>query len=226
MNQSKSNLKKLSFNNDFNIKIGVSENINSDEEILDILLKDICNIVRFYAAKNSNLSKNKLKKISNYQDHNVKRGVANNLNSDEKILESLLVCYKINDFSFYDTSEYVRRDAAKNPNLSKNKLKELAYSKDEFIKLGVALNKNSDEEILDILFEDYSYIIRNKAAQNTNLSQNKIKQLLLINDTEIKIGLAINPILDEESLIFLFKEFPEYVLINPNCPDYLKVLLK
>ena len=136
------------------------------------------------------------------------------------------------------------------PICSTDELEDYLYSEDKYIKSAVASNINCTSEMLDDLYSsDYDCDAHFSIASNPNCSNKTINGINNDESTLGRIGLALNVNVNEDAFnnlqyvnsryrklllknpkcsLKVFEESAEdsrflpYILINNNCPDYIK----
>jgi hypothetical protein len=103
-------------------------------------------------------------------------------------------------------------------------------SKEDFtVREDIACDDDCPVEVLEKLSCDDSHIVRFFVAQNASASPEILHSIAINCQVASKhlycprLNVAKNPNASKETLLFLHKEFPKTVLLNPNCPVILKV---
>ena len=92
-----------------------------------------------------------------------------------------------------DTDRYVREYVVNHPNMSLERLAEMANSKDLQVRKAVASGRNTTAEILDRLSRDRSYKVREAVAENPNTPLATLDALMSDKDRMVRVSAVANP---------------------------------
>ena len=115
-----------------------------------------------------------------------------------------------------------------NPSTSSTRLKELANHHSDVIRTHVASNPNTPKAVRSRLMKDklVVYGLKVKEANNPNTSPQRLAELALDPDDNIRSTVAMNPATPAKVLKQLTSDPSENVrsglLFNPNAPTYMK----
>ncbi|MEL7246396.1 MAG: hypothetical protein AAGM40_29310, partial [Cyanobacteria bacterium J06573_2] len=220
----------------------VAEHPNTPNHILEKYAQSSNKQLIRNVAKNLNTSKNIFSQIANIDDWDIQYAIKKNPNTPASILKKLA---NHNQFS-------VNEDIANSPTPSKQDIETLAQnSRNDFylscqndiptkilkkivrrsddyrILERIALNPNSDAEILEILVEDIDYGVRYNVARNIKTPLHILEKLAEDADKDVRYGILKNPNLTKEAFLRLFRKIfgiDNYslaallLLLNPNVP--------
>ena len=168
---------------------------------------------KILTARDPNTSKERLSKLAENKNRNVRIGVAKNPNTPNEILYKLVG----------DGDPKVRREVAKNPNIPNEVLYKLVRDDDPEARIGVANNPNTPNEILYSLTEDCNPRVRKAVASNPNTPDKILSELAKETDPHIRIDVANNPNTIGNTLSELAEDIVGRVRIgaakNPNTPE-------
>jgi pentose-5-phosphate-3-epimerase len=156
---------------DRDLELGLASNPNSPATYLTALLKHSDSWVVATVAGNPNLPPDKLAKLAKSDHDNIRKGVASNPSAPWVLLQSLL---KDEDCKWQlaqnpamrgdDLAELALQktagpnllaDIAMNPSLSSDQIEKLAKHKDVWVRLGIARNPNTPQEIRKGILEGF-----------------------------------------------------------------------
>lgn len=222
-------LVKLSYDEDYRVRIGVAENpkikehknINPNTDTMDIETK-------YSTAKDPNTPVEVLKKLAKDWNNEVREQVASNKNTPAETLSELI---KDKVFNIKETQkenphmpieaikdilgdleeEYdnrgVRKIVAENPNTPIETLKELAKDLDFDVRRNVAENTNTPIETLIELSKDEEGFVRATVAENPNTPINTLLKLSKDDDYDVRERVAENPKIKEQGFSNIIDEY-------------------
>lgn len=133
-------------------------------------------------------------------------------------------------FDIKNLSYEEKIDLLDSDEISSEDLEEI--SNDEKTHFYVALNKACSSDLLKKIFLNNDFRVKCNVLTNKNCP---VELLDEVSNDNSKFGivsslLRFNVVMNENCPAYLLeilsKELPDYVKIHPNCPNYLKILLK
>jgi pentose-5-phosphate-3-epimerase len=156
---------------DRDLELGLASNPNSPASYLTALLKHNDSWVVAAVAENPNLPPDKLAKLAKSNHSNIRKGVAANPKAPWVLLQSLLgddeckwqlaqnPAMRGNDLAELALQKTagpnLLADIAMNPSLSSDQIEKLAKHKDVWVRLGIARNTNTPQEIRKGILEGF-----------------------------------------------------------------------
>jgi hypothetical protein len=187
----------------------IAENFNTLPDILSVLAKDSCSLVRDSVAKHLNTSPDTLSILAKDLYRFVRRSVARNSNTSLNVLSVLAkdlysfvrldvarnpnISLDILSVLAKDSCSLVRESVAKHPNTSLDMLSVLAKDSERDIRISVAKHPNTSLDILSVLAKDLDSFVRQSVARNSNTSLNVLSVLAKDLDSFVRLDVARNP---------------------------------
>lgn len=144
----------------------------------------------------------------------IRANVASHYNSHISILERLS----------NDSSEKVRCYITFNVNCTANLLDKLSFCEENHIRYYVSRHKNCSIKTLERLCKDNCTSVRQTVVLNKKCNKSILDCLSKDENKEVRFLVALNENSSKETLIKLYKEFPDIVSKHKRCPNFLKTL--
>ncbi len=185
-NTNERTLELLVQNESINLKINVAEHPNTNEKTLELLAQEKEALIRQYVAQHLNTNEKTLELLAQDKDESTKWNVIGNPNADGKILK------------YFDLN--MRSQIAQRNSTSTKILESLAKdeSSNEFIRIYIAQNWNSNENTLEFLAKDVLPIVRIVVTTNHKTSDKILE--MLAKDKDLSVRQRANKYLVERRL--------------------------
>ena len=209
-NASPEMIEELVEDEDEDVRYAAAENPNAPAEVLMRLAEDEDRDMRSAVSRNPRIPAEVFKKLAGDEDDGVRWEVARNSSNPVEVLRKLAE----------NKDECVRQGVAYNSNTPAEILKKLAEDEDNNVRYGVAKNPNTPIEALRKLAKDEVEWVREGVAENSNTPAEILKKLAEDEDEEVRYAVAKNPNTPIEALMKLAgdedEELREEVAKNPN----------
>ena len=177
-------------------KFNLAKSKNASPEMIEELVEDEDEDVRYAAAENPNAPTEVLMRLAEDKDRYMRFAVSRNPRTPVDILTKLAG----------DEDEEVRYEVARNSSNPVEVLRKLAENKDEYVRMGVAMNPSTPAEILMKLAGDGYRGVRARVAKNPRTPVGVLRKLAKDKDSFVKFGVAKNPNTPVEALRKLAKD--------------------
>lgn len=170
---------------------------------------------KLIAAKSSTTRPSVLFRLARDADPSVREAVASNRDTTKRILRMLAK----------DSDILIREEVASNPSTASDTLDKLASDKDDIVRAKLVLNSNTSKATLRKLYNDSSLEVLRNIAESLRTPAKILNDLSLHYNSDIRLAIAGNPNIDEETAERLIKDTSDEVrlkVLRTNRSQYIK----
>jgi hypothetical protein len=159
-------LRACALSSDSSVLQGVARNWLTPQETLTILASHADKLVRSEVAHNARTPKDTLRRLLQDKETAVRQDLATNRSLPDDVLNSLIQVALTSDGLPLDDRDYIARGVALNPKTPADVLSRLATNSWYPVRLNVATNRSSPDDLIRILAGDREERVRVQALAN------------------------------------------------------------